>query len=130
MVNAHSSLGVARMGLADRAEAEGRKADADRLLAQAVEAFGESVRLQSDYALGHIYRAKALLRLGKLPQAEEAARAGVNSRPEEWQGYLVLSDVLAASGRNAEAVAAAEQAVKLAHPNEPRPKKALEALKK
>jgi tetratricopeptide (TPR) repeat protein len=130
MVNAHSSLGVARIGLADRAEAEGRKADADRLLAQAVEAFGESVRLQSDYALGHIYRAKALLRLGKLPQAEEAARAGVSSRPEEWQGYLVLSDVLAASGRKAEAVAAAEQAVKLAHPNETRPKKALEALKK
>jgi tetratricopeptide (TPR) repeat protein len=130
LANAHSSLGVARIGLADRAEAEGRKADADRLLAQAVEAFGESVRLQSDYALGHIYRAKALLRLGKLPQAEEAARAGVSSRPEEWQGYLVLSDVLAASGRKAEAVAAAEQAVKLAHPNEPRAKKALEALKK
>ena len=130
LVNAHTSLGVARIGLADRAEVEGRKDDADRLLAQAVEAFGESVRLQSDFALGHIYRAKALLRLGKLPQAEEAARAGVSSRPEEWQGYLVLSDVLAASGRKAEAVAAAELAVKLAHPNEPRPKKALEALQK
>ena len=130
MVNVHLSLGVARIGLADRAEAEGRKSEADRLLAQAAEAFGESVRLQSDYALGHIYRAKALLRLGKLPQAEEAARAGVSSRPDEWQGYLVLSDVLAASGRKAEAVAAAEQAVKLAHPSEPRPKKALEALEK
>jgi tetratricopeptide (TPR) repeat protein len=130
LVTAHSFLGLARLGLADRAEAEGRKADADRLLAQAAEALGESVRLKSDYAPGHFYRAKALLRLGRLPEAEAAARAGVGCRPEEWEGYLILADVLAASGRKAEAITAAEQAVKLAHPNEPRPKQALEALKK
>jgi tetratricopeptide (TPR) repeat protein len=130
LVTAHSSLGLARIGLADRAEAEGRKADADRLLAQAAEALGESVRLKPDYAPGHLYQAKALQRLGRLREAEEAARAGVGCRPEEWEGYLVLADVLAATGRKAEAVTAAEQAVKLAHPNEPRPKQALEALKK
>jgi tetratricopeptide (TPR) repeat protein len=130
LVTAHSFLGLAWVRLADRAEAEGRKADADRLLAQAAEALGESVRLKTDYAPGHLYRAKALLRLGRLPEAEEAARAGVGCRPEEWEGYLVLADVLAATGRKAEAVTAAEQAVKLAHPNEPRPKQALEALKK
>jgi tetratricopeptide (TPR) repeat protein len=130
MVTAHSFLGLARIGLADRAEAAGRKSDADRLLSQAAEALGESVRLKADYAPGHLYRAKALLRLGRLPEAEEAARAGVGCRPEEWEGYLVLADVLAATGRKAEAITAAEQAVKLAHPNEPRPKQALEALKK
>jgi tetratricopeptide (TPR) repeat protein len=130
LVTAHSFLGLARLGLADRAEAEGRKADADRLLAQAAEALGESVRLKSDYAPGHLYQAKALLRLGRLKEAEAAARAGVGCRPEEWEGYLVLADVLAASGRKAEAITAAEQAVKLAHPDEPRPKRALEALKK
>jgi tetratricopeptide (TPR) repeat protein len=130
LVTAHSFLGLARLGLADRAEAEGRKADADRLLAQAAEALGESVRLKSDYAPGYLYRAKALLRLGRLPEAEAAARAGVGCRPEEWEGYLVLSDVLAAAGRKAEAVTEAEKAVKLAHPDEPRPKQALEALRK
>jgi tetratricopeptide (TPR) repeat protein len=130
LVTAHSFLGLARLGLADRAEAEGRKADADRLLAQAAEALGESVRLKSDYAPGYLFRAKALLRLGRLPEALEAARAGVGCRPEEWEGYLVLADVLAATGRKADAVAAAEQAVKLAHPNEPRPKQSLQALKK
>lgn len=130
LVTAHSFLGLARLGLADRAEAEGRKADADRLLTQAAEALGESVRLKSDYAPGYLYRAKALLRLGRMPEAEAAARAGVDCRPEEWEGYLVLADVLAATGRKAEAVTAAEQAVKLAHPNEPRPKHALETLKK
>src|SRR5262249_59312413 len=56
LVNAHSFLGLARLGFADRAEAEGRKADADRLLAQAAEALGESVRLKSDYAPGCFYR--------------------------------------------------------------------------
>ena len=57
-------------------------------------------------------------------------RAGVGCRPEEWEGYLMLADVLAAAGRKPEAIAAAEQAVKLAHPDEPRPKQALEGLKK
>jgi tetratricopeptide (TPR) repeat protein len=130
LVTAHAFLGLARLGLADRAEAAGRKADAERLLAQAAEALGESVRLKSDYAPGYFYRAKALLRLGRLPEAEAAARAGVGCRPEEWEGYLVLADVLAAAGRKADAITAAEQAVKLAHPNDPRPKQALEALKK
>jgi tetratricopeptide (TPR) repeat protein len=130
LVTAHSFLGLARLGLADRAEAEGRKADTDRLLAQAAEALGESVRLKPDYAPGHIYQAKAFLRLGRLPEAEKAARAGIAARPEEWEVYLVLADVLVAAGRKAEAVTAAEQAVKFAPPNEPRAKRALEALKK
>jgi tetratricopeptide (TPR) repeat protein len=129
-VTAHSFLGLARLRLADRAEAEGRKADADRLLAQAAEALGESVRLKPDYAPGHLYRAKALLRLGRLREAETSARAGVAARPEEWEVHLMLSDVLAAAGRKADAVTAAQQAVKLAPANEPRAKKALEALKK
>jgi tetratricopeptide (TPR) repeat protein len=129
LVTAHSFLGLARLGLADRAEAEGRKADANRLLALAAEDLGESVRLKSDYAPGHLYQSKALLRLGRLPEAEAAARACIGCRPEEWEGYQVLADVLAARGRKADAVAAAEQAVKLVHPNDPRPKQALEALK-
>jgi tetratricopeptide (TPR) repeat protein len=129
-VTAHSFLGLARLGLADRAEAEGRKADADRLLVQAAEALAESVRLKRDYAPGQLYLAKALLRLGRLPEAEAAARAGVAARPEEWEVHLMLADVLAAAGRKAEAIAAAEQAVKLAPANEARAKQALEALKK
>ena len=130
LVTAHSFLGLARLGLADRAEAAGRKADANRLLAQAAEALGESVRLKPDYAPGYFQQSKALLRLGRLPEAEAAARAVVGCRPEEWEGYLGLADVLAAAGRKADAITAAEQAVKLAHPNNPRPKQALEALRK
>jgi tetratricopeptide (TPR) repeat protein len=129
MVTAHLFVGLARLGLADRAEAAGRKADTDKLLAQAAESFGESVRLKPEYHPGHFFHAKALFRLGRLPEAEKAARAAVSCRPEEWEGYLVLADVLAAAGRKGEAVTAAEQAVKLA-PNDPRPKQALKALKK
>jgi tetratricopeptide (TPR) repeat protein len=130
MVTAHLFLGLARLGLADRAEAVKRKDHANRLLAQAAEAFGETVKLQSNNQPGHFYRAKALLRLGRLPEAEEAARAAVRCRPEEWEGYLILADVLAAAGRTADAITAAEQAVKLAQPNEPRPRQVLESLKK
>ena len=61
---------------------------------------------------------------------EAVARAGIACRPEEWEGYLILADVLVAAGRKPEAVRVTEQAVKMAHPNEPRPKQALEALKK
>lgn len=129
-VTAHSFLGLARLGLADRAEAAGRKADAERHLVEAAAALGESVRLKTDYAPGYLYQAKALLRLGKVKEAETAARAGVASRPEEWEMYAMLADVLAAAGRKAEAVVQAEQAVKLAPPTDPRAKRALEALKK
>ena len=130
LVTAHSFQGLAKLGLADEAEAAGRKADADRLVVEAAAALGESVRLKPDYAPGHLYQSKALLRLGKLAEAEAAARAGVQVRPEEWEGYLAVSDVLAAAGRKAEAIAAAEQAAKLAHPDEPRAKQALAALRK
>ncbi len=130
MVTAHLFLGLAQLGLADRAEATGRKADTDKLLAQAAKSFGESVRLKPEYNPGHFYHAKALLRLHRLPEAEKAARAAISCRPEEWEGYLVLADVLSAAGRKTEAVTAAQQAVKLAHPNEPRPRQVLEALKK
>lgn len=130
LVSAHSFLGLAKLGLADQAEAGGRKAEADKLLTEAAAALGESVRLKPDYAPGHLYQSKALLRLGKLPEAEAAARAGVAVRPEEWEGYLAVADVLAAAGRKPEAIAAAEQAAKLAHPDEPRPKQALAALRK
>jgi tetratricopeptide (TPR) repeat protein len=130
LVTAHSFLGLARLGMADRAEAEGRKGETKRLLTQAAESLGESVRLKTDFAPGYMYRAKALLRLGELTEAEKVARAGISCRPEEWEGYLILADVLAAAGRKPEAIRTAEQAVKLAHPNEPRPRQALEALKK
>jgi tetratricopeptide (TPR) repeat protein len=130
MITAHLSLGLAQMGLADRAESQGKKADAERLLAQAADSLGESVRLKKDNAPAYVYRAKALLRLQRLPEAEEAARGAIHCRPEESEGYLILSDVLAAAGRKAEAISAAEQAVRLAHPNDPHPRRALEALKK
>jgi tetratricopeptide (TPR) repeat protein len=130
LVTVHSFLGLAKLGLADQAEAVGRKAEADKWRTEAAAGMAESVRLKPDYAPGYMYQARALTRLGKLSEAEVAARAGVKVRPEEWEGYLALSEVLAAAGRKAEALAAAEQAAKFAHPDEPRTKQALAELKK
>ena len=50
--------------------------------------------------------------------------------PVAWNTHLVLSDVLVAAGRKPETVLVVEQAIKLANPNETKPKLALEALKK
>lgn len=130
VVTAHSFLGLARLGLADRAEAGGRKAEADRLVAAAAAALSESVRLKADFAPGHIYLSRALTRLGKHADAEQAARKAIVARPEEWEAHLALGEALAAAGRKAEAAAAFEQAAKLAHPDEPRPKRALAELKR
>lgn len=130
LVTAHSFLGLAQLGLADRAEAEGRQEATVQLLNRAIESLRESVRLKPDYTPGYLYQAKALLRLDKLADAEKVARDGINCRPEEWESYLVLSEVLVAAGRKPEAVLVVEQAIKLANPNETKPKLALEALKK
>jgi tetratricopeptide (TPR) repeat protein len=129
LMTAHSFLGLARLGMADLAEAKGHKAECEKYLVLAVEALGKSVQIKPDYAPGHVYRAKALLRLGQLEEAEKSARAAIASRPEEWEGYLTLADVLSDAGRKVDAVAAAELAVKLAPPNETTPKQTLEALK-
>jgi Flp pilus assembly protein TadD len=127
-VTAHSFLGLARLGLADRAEAGGRKEEADRLVTAAAAALREAVRVKPDFAPGHIYLARALVRLGQFGDAERAARDAIRSRPEEWETHLVLGEVLAAAGRKPEAAAAFEQSAKLAHPDEPRPKRALAEL--
>ena len=59
------------------------------------------------------------------------ANVGPPEQPATVRSVITIAlDVLAATGRKADAVTAAEQAVKLAHPYEPRPKQALEALKK
>jgi tetratricopeptide (TPR) repeat protein len=130
MATAHQYLGLALLGMADRAEALGRKADAERQLAQAAASLGESARLKTDNAPAFLYRAKALMRLGRLKEAEAASRGAVQCRPQAWEGYLALAEVLATAGRKAEAITAAEQAVRLAHQNEPRPREVLLLLKR
>jgi len=116
-------LGLARLGLADRAEAEGRKADTDRLLDQAVEALGESVRLKSDNAPAYLFRGQGIA--PARPAAGKPRRSARGRDPpagqRRWEAYLALSDVLAASGRKADAVKPRpSRPVNLAHPNEPR----------
>lgn len=129
-VTAHSFLGLARLGLADRAQAGGRKEEADRLVAAAAAALRESVRLKPDFAPGHIYLSRALTRLGKHADSEQAARKAITARPEEWEAHLALGEALVAAGRKTEAAAAFEQSAKLAHPDEPGPKRALAELKR
>lgn len=129
LVMAHAFLGMAWFGRGERADAAGLRAVADGYYAKAVAALDRAVGLKSDYAPGYLYRARALKRLGRVDDAVRSAREFIARRPEEWEGYVVLGDVLAAAGKKDEAIAAVEQGVKLANPNEPRPRQALEKLK-
>ncbi len=129
MVMAHAFLGIAWYGLAQRADEAGRRTEAEADYAKATAALDKAVELKPDYAPGYFYKARILLRLHRPADALRAVRAGIDRRPEEWEGYVVLSEVLVATGDKAAAITALEQAVKLSNPNEVRPRQALEKLK-
>ena len=128
LVMAHAFLGVARFELAERAHAAGQRAVADSYYHKAVAALDKAVELKPDYAPGYFYRARAMMRLNRPDDALLAIRACIDRRPEEWEGYVVLGEMLSAAGKKAEAITALEQAVKLANPNEVRPRQVLEKL--
>jgi tetratricopeptide (TPR) repeat protein len=128
LVMAYAFLGTAWFERGERADTDGRRADANGYYVKAIAALDKAVELKSDYAAGYYYRARALARLDRLDDAQRAIRAFLDRRPEEWEGYIVLGNVLEAAGKKGDAIAALEQAVKLANPNEPRPRQALEKL--
>jgi tetratricopeptide (TPR) repeat protein len=129
LIMARAFLGMAWFHRGERADAAGHRSEAEGHYLKAVAALGRAVELKPDYAPGYLYQARALARLNRLPEAITAARAAVTRRPDEWEAHLVLGEVLAAAGQTQAAVEELEQAVKSAHPKEPRPRQALERLK-
>lgn len=129
LVMAHAFLGIGQFQLGEQSDAAGRPTEGEDHYQKALTALGRAVELKPDYAPGYLYQARTLTRLKRLPEALVAARAAVTRRPEEWEAHLVLGEVLAASGQKPAAVDELEQAVKLAHPNEPRPRQVLERVR-
>ena len=122
---AHAFLGVAEFQLAGRVAPP----EAKPIYTRAIAAFDRAIALKSDYAPAYYYRAQALAKLGRGAEALAAIGEFLARRPEEWEGHLVQAELLEGAGRKPEAVAAAERAVKLANPAEPRAKAALAKLK-
>ncbi len=130
LVMSHASLAMAELGKAERLESLGSREPANDLYQKAIRSFQKAVELKADYAPGYFYQAKALIALGQYDRAEPAVRSCISLRPEEWEAYLILGDILAAKGKKAEAIQAVEQAVRLANPRETRPRQRLAELQK
>ena len=122
---AQAFLGVAEFQLAERVG----PAEAKPRYTRAITALDAAIKLKSDYSPAYYYRAKALAKLGRDTDALHAIEDFLIRRPEEWEGHLVHAELLADAGRRADAIQAAERAVKLANPAEPRPSVALAKLK-
>ena len=84
-------------------------------------------------ALADLHRAVqatlALKRLGRAEESFAAFRNAITSQPENPETHLELGIALAEAGRVKEAIEHLENAVKVARPDDPRPKAALEMWK-
>ncbi len=127
---AHAFLGVAWYQRAEAAAARGRADQAKEFYLKAETHLGTAVAMKVDYAPGFYYLARLQMKLNRPDAATDAIRKCIQARPEEWEGYVVLGEILAAQGKKDEAVRATEQAVKLAPRHDDRPRKALEKLRR
>jgi tetratricopeptide (TPR) repeat protein len=120
------------LALFSRAEKENARSPGS---AQAREGFGEAAdharraaELKPGHGLAYLFWGLALKQLGRPGEAVDPLRKGVAARPEEFELQLALGEVLAATGRGAEAKTYLENARRL-DPKDPRPGQALERLK-
>jgi tetratricopeptide (TPR) repeat protein len=101
----------------------------DKLGAAAAEA-GRATELKPEHGFAHLYRGLALKQLGQRPEALAALRESVRCNPEATDPHLHLGQALGEEGKAEEAAAELETAVRLAAPNDPRPREALERLRR
>lgn len=129
LMMAQAFLGIAWFHRADGIVDAARSQLAEEYLQKSVVHLQRAVEIKADYAPGYYYLARAMLRQNRTDDALRAIQSCIQSRPEEWEGYVVWGEILAQSGKQSEAVRVTEQAVSLANPNDPRPKLALEKIK-
>jgi len=126
-VKAHSSLAAALLRAGEKRGREpGGKEQALAFFRQAVTAADQTLALQSNHGQAHLTRGKALKELGRTEEALRALREAVVCQPELSDNHLALGEALAEAGQLREALEHLENAVRLAGPNDPRPKQALE----
>ncbi|HVW02494.1 MAG TPA: tetratricopeptide repeat protein, partial [Planctomycetaceae bacterium] len=120
--------------LFDKAEARraAHQEDAETLALyeQALTAARRAIELRADHGVAWLYAGWALERLSRQDEAVDAFRHAVAWRPELADTQLALGRTLAAQGKIAEARTHLEAAVRVADPQDPRPREALAALAK
>jgi tetratricopeptide (TPR) repeat protein len=118
-------LGAASLRLAEKALGGPDRAAALGFARQAIAAVDQAIALQADHGYAHLTRGRALLLLGRTDEALEALRQAMRCRPEFADMHVALGEALAETGRMNEAFEHLENGVRLAAPDDPRPREAL-----
>jgi tetratricopeptide (TPR) repeat protein len=126
-VKAHLFLGgiLLERGEKRLLEPDGKQ-HAQELFRQAIAAEDRALALQGDLVFAHIFRGRALAKLGRPKEALAEFREAVVLGPDSADAHQALGEALAESGNMREAIEQLELAVRLAKPQNQRPRKALE----
>jgi tetratricopeptide (TPR) repeat protein len=125
-VGSHLFLGVSmlRSGKKRLQEPNGKDAALD-LFRGAVAAADHALALQKDLAYAHLTRGQALKYLGRTEESLRALRQAVLCETESAEMHLELGEALAEAGQVREGIEHMENAVRLAHPGDVRPRDVL-----
>lgn len=127
-VQAHYFLGVSLYFQAERLRQEGKLAEATAKYRQAAEATWKATQLKPDHAYAHLYHGLSLNQLDQRAQAIVELETALRCRPEFVDFHLHLGELLADAGRQDDARKHLENALKLAPPQDSRPRQALDKL--
>ncbi len=123
---AHLFLGEALLEQGEKELTEGNgRHPALEHFRQAVAAEDQALALQGDLGSAHLIRGKALGHLGRTEEALKALRQAVLCQAESPEVHLALGEALTEAGQRDEAIIHLENAVRLADPNDRRPRDAL-----
>jgi Flp pilus assembly protein TadD len=128
IVKTHVILGAALVRIGEKEKQKpGGKTQALELFRQAVAAEDAALALQKTHAPAHLLRGQALqLMGGRTDDCLRALRDAVLFEPDNSFMHLTLGEALAEAGKIPEALQHLENAVRLAEPNDSRPRLALE----
>jgi tetratricopeptide (TPR) repeat protein len=107
---------------------EGETPKVKALFQESAKSAQQALALKPDYGYAHMSLGLALKGLGQRADALAAFRQAVHCNPEFADNHLFLGEALAGEGDLGAARSHLEQARQLAHPNDPRPKAALDRL--
>jgi tetratricopeptide (TPR) repeat protein len=99
---------------------------AHELFRKAIAAQDRVLAVQPDHGMAHLMRGRALQRLGRADAAIQALREAALCRPDLADAHRYLGEALAEAGQLSEGLTHLEDAVRLAGPNDPAPRQALE----
>jgi tetratricopeptide (TPR) repeat protein len=128
-VQAHYTLGLTQFHLGLRLERAGKGAEAQARFREAVASSRRAIELKQDHAFAHLFLGRALEKLGQPKEALAAYRRCVELKPESASTHVHLGAALSDRGQDAEALKELELAVRLAAPDDARPRIALERLR-